>query len=190
MAKRLTESEVLSKHSGVQEGTMTYITPEVIEEQPDLTKWANKQVVQRICAGCDDRFVVATSDLHQKCHCDGCTKERRKVRAKVRRAEDGLKPVGRDRSLNERDLVKAGFDRGDFLVRGRILRRHGRGAGYGQRGHRYNQCKKPVPSFIHHALTLAVPFWRLIRLVPLGRARRRRMRRMCTRTAKSTASWS
>ena len=87
MAKRLTEVEVLEKHDGVREGTLTYVTPEVVAEQPKLTTWANKQIVVRICSECETDFVIATSDLHQKDACDGCMKERRKTRAKARRAK-------------------------------------------------------------------------------------------------------
>ena len=90
MAKKLTMAEIQEKHEGVQDDSLVYVTPEVIDERPELERYKGKQVVQRECAESGEIFFVATSDLWQKRFTDDVMKSKRKERSKERRAEQRI----------------------------------------------------------------------------------------------------
>ena len=86
MAKRKTMADVQAKHPRVQDESLRYVTPELVADEPQLSRWMSKQVVVRLCGRCDEPFDIATSDLHQKPNCDACTVLVRKERKAAKKA--------------------------------------------------------------------------------------------------------
>ena len=107
MAKRMDQAGLKAKvdklvEAGKIDGrvdieSLRWLDPEDTElfaNEPELLTYKNKQVVIRTCPMCEEDFTIATSDLHQKDHCNDCAQIVRKERAKAKRAA-------------EREIIKA-----------------------------------------------------------------------------------